>query len=100
MKLSQYAKQLGISYRSAWNMFKAGNIPNAYRLKTGAIIVPDSELLQKREDDVIENLINLVDHLSKELDGATKDKEKIESRGIALRGAQLFGSSSTAARRV
>jgi predicted site-specific integrase-resolvase len=41
MKLSDYARSLGISYRAAWNHFKAGKIPGAYQLPTGTIIVPD-----------------------------------------------------------
>lgn len=41
MKLSKYAKQLGISYQTAWKHFKAGLIPSAYQLSTGTIIVPD-----------------------------------------------------------
>jgi predicted site-specific integrase-resolvase len=42
MKLSDYAKSIGISYRAAWNHFKAGKIPGAYQLPTGTIIVPDT----------------------------------------------------------
>ena len=41
MKLSQYAKSLGIHYRTAWNMFKKGQIPHAYQLPSGTIIVPN-----------------------------------------------------------
>jgi len=42
MKLSHYAKKLGVTYRTAWNHYKKGLIPNAYELNSGAIIVPDS----------------------------------------------------------
>jgi len=41
MKLSTYAKHLGIHYRTAWNMYTRKQIPNAYQLPTGTIIVPD-----------------------------------------------------------
>lgn len=41
MKLSQYAKKLGITYRSAWSMFNSGMIPGAYQLPTGTVIVPN-----------------------------------------------------------
>jgi predicted site-specific integrase-resolvase len=44
MKLSQYAKILGISYRTAWNYFKQGSIPGAYKLPSGTIIVPDNAI--------------------------------------------------------
>ncbi|GAB6182931.1 IS607 family transposase [Thermodesulfovibrio hydrogeniphilus] len=46
MKLSEYAKKLGISYRTAWRWFKQGKL-NAYQTHTGTIIVkeelPDTE---------------------------------------------------------
>ena len=41
MTLSEYAKRLGISYRTAWNHFKSNKIEGAYKLKSGTIIVPD-----------------------------------------------------------
>ena len=42
MKLSQYAKKLGISYRTAWNWFKAGKI-KGYQTHTGTIIITEEE---------------------------------------------------------
>ncbi len=41
MKLSQWAKQQGISYRTAWRYFKNGQIKGAYQLESGTIIVPN-----------------------------------------------------------
>jgi Predicted site-specific integrase-resolvase len=41
MKLSEYAKRLGVSYRAAWNWFKAGKIKGAFKTESGAIIVPE-----------------------------------------------------------
>lgn len=41
MKLSVYAKELGISYRTAWEWFRTGKIKNAYKTKSGTVIVPD-----------------------------------------------------------
>ncbi len=38
MKLSDYAKQAGISYQTAWRMWKRGE-RNPYQLPTGTIIV-------------------------------------------------------------
>ena len=49
MKLSHYAKKLGITYRTAWSHFKNGLIPGAYRLESGAIIVPEQEEQVKKE---------------------------------------------------
>lgn len=40
MKLSKWAKQQGISYRTAWNWFKAGKMPvHAIQTKSGTILV-------------------------------------------------------------
>lgn len=41
MKLSQYAKSIGVTYRTVWNMYTSGKLPNAYKLPTGTIILPD-----------------------------------------------------------
>jgi putative resolvase len=40
MKLSQYAKQTGVSYKTAWRWCKAGTL-DAYRTETGTVIVRD-----------------------------------------------------------
>lgn len=42
MKLSDYAKKVGVTYRTAWNWFKTGTIDGAYQLPTGTVIVPDT----------------------------------------------------------
>ena len=39
MKLSEYAKQVGVGYRTAWNWYKAGKLPNAYRTPTGGVCI-------------------------------------------------------------
>lgn len=44
MKLSGYAKKLGVTYRTAWNHFKAGKIEGAFQLPTGTVIVPDDAI--------------------------------------------------------
>jgi predicted site-specific integrase-resolvase len=41
MKLSAYARELGLTYRTAWNLFNTGHIKGAYKLPTGTVIVPD-----------------------------------------------------------
>lgn len=48
MKLSEYARRIGISYRTAWNHYKAGQIPNAKKLPSGLIIV-DGETIKINE---------------------------------------------------
>lgn len=48
MKLSTYAKKLGVTYRIAWNLFNAGQIKGAYKLESGTVIVPN-EVDEKKE---------------------------------------------------
>jgi len=40
MKLSTYAKKLGVSYRTVWRLYKAGKL-SGYSLPTGTIIIND-----------------------------------------------------------
>jgi len=48
MKLSKYAKELGITYRTAWNLYNTGKIKGAYQLESGTVIVPN-EVKDKAE---------------------------------------------------
>lgn len=43
IKLSEYAKQNSITYRTAWNRFKAGKIKNAYKDSLGNILIEIKE---------------------------------------------------------
>jgi putative resolvase len=52
MKLSDYAKMKGVCYRTAWNWFNEGKIPNAERLESGTIIV-NSNINMKPANDVV-----------------------------------------------
>ena len=49
MKLSEYAKKLGLTYRTVWNHYKSGKISNAYQLPTGTIIVEEEKERAKME---------------------------------------------------
>lgn len=42
MKLSAYAKQMGVTYKTAWQWWKAGQL-DAYQLPTGTIIVREAQ---------------------------------------------------------
>ncbi len=48
MKLSSYAKQLGVSYKTVWRKWKRGEL-DAYQLPTGTVIIRDTK---KRSDKV------------------------------------------------
>lgn len=53
MKLSHWAKQQGLSYTTCYRAFKNGNIPNAYQLPSGTIIVLEMSNLTKPEHNVV-----------------------------------------------
>jgi len=42
MKLSQWAKQHGLSYKTAWRMWRAAQLPvAATQLETGTVVIQD-----------------------------------------------------------
>lgn len=41
MKLSKWAELNSVTYRTAWEHFRTGKIPGAYKLVTGTVVVPD-----------------------------------------------------------
>jgi predicted site-specific integrase-resolvase len=43
MRLSGYARKMGVTWKTANRWFHAGQIPGAYQLPSGTIIVPDDE---------------------------------------------------------
>lgn len=49
--MSQYAKKLGIHYKTTFNHFKQGLIKGAYQLETGTIIVPDAVMEESKKSD-------------------------------------------------
>lgn len=54
MKLSQWAKNNGLCYRTAYNLFKSNKLPvQAYQLETGTIIVKDTVDSSQKPSDVV-----------------------------------------------
>lgn len=57
MKLSEYARRIGVSRHTAYRWFKRGEIPNAVQLPSGTIYVPDeifdTESKQERGQTVV-----------------------------------------------
>jgi predicted site-specific integrase-resolvase len=49
MRLPEYAEKMGVAQLTARRWFHAGQIPGAYQLPTGTIIVPDPEPPTKKE---------------------------------------------------
>ena len=52
MKLSDYARKVGVHYRTAWRWFKAGQI-KGYQMGTGTIIVTEDDECQRPQKVVI-----------------------------------------------
>ncbi len=58
LKLSDYAIQKGISYRTAYNHFKRNLIPNSIQMDSGAIYINENSIL--KEDDIWVNVTELL----------------------------------------
>jgi len=52
-KLSQYAKENGVTYRTAYNHFTQNLIDGAYQLPTGTIVIPDATDLKPPKKDYV-----------------------------------------------
>lgn len=50
MKLPDYAKELGISYQTAWRWWKAGKLPHPARQTESSLVIVDYTPNQPRED--------------------------------------------------
>jgi putative resolvase len=54
MKLSEWAKSVGLNYKTAWKLFKENNLPvKAIQLKTGTIIVEEEKISNAERNTVI-----------------------------------------------
>lgn len=53
MKLSDYAKLKGVTYKTAWNWFKANKIANVEQMDNGTIIVNSNIIIPKIENVVL-----------------------------------------------
>ena len=58
MKLSEYARQHGLAYETARRQFNNGLIPNAYKLPSGTIVVPNQtvEMIFRAEEEKLEKI--------------------------------------------
>jgi len=87
MKLSTWAKKMGISYRRAWQMFKDGKLPNAKKLPTGTIVV-----LEEEKANVLstQNIVAIYARVSshENRDNLEKQAERLKEYAIA-KGYQI-----------
>lgn len=49
MKLSEWARQHGLSYKTAWRLWRAGQLPvSAFQLETGTVVVQEEPVLARK----------------------------------------------------
>lgn len=63
MKLSQYAKKVGVSYRTVWRWYRAGKI-SGYQMPTGTIIITEGETQSPSEKVAIYARVSSSEHKS------------------------------------
>lgn len=74
MKLSEYAKQRSVTYRTAWERFRKGKIKGAYKDDTtGHIIIPNEKIV---------NLFNVAIYARV---SSNENKNNLESQAERLR---------------
>jgi len=74
IKLSEYAKQHSIVYKTAWNRFKAGKIPNAFKDELGNV------LIEIKPDIQNENKVALYSRVS-----SNENKKNLETQSERLK---------------
>lgn len=81
MKLSQWCKEQGISYKTGWNWFKAGKLPvNAIQTTTGTILVTEPNHTQTTLKECV---IYCRVSFSDEKEDLNKQLERCESFAIS-----------------
>ena len=78
MKLSQYAKNEGITYKGAYLRWKNGRIPGAYLDDSGHVVIPDPK---------VENLKNAAVYARVSTNRQKADLERQASRMVAFANA-------------
>ncbi len=84
MKLSDYAKKAGISYRTAWRWWKQGNL-RGYQSPTGTIIILDEE---NSKSDLIACIYARVSSAENK-DNLDRQAERLKDYSIA-RGYKIY----------
>ena len=66
MKLSQWAKEKGISYQTAYRMFQAGTLPvKSEQLPTGTILVFPEDVVNETKMTIESRLDEIISKLNK-----------------------------------
>ncbi len=84
MKLSDYAKELGVGYKTVWRLWKEGKI-DAYQLPTGTVIV--MEKIKNKLPDKVYIYTRVSSRKNK--DNLKKQADRLKEYAIA-RGYQIY----------
>jgi len=84
MKLTDWAKKQGISYKTAWRLWKAKQL-NAYQLPTGTIIVNDNKTVDVPDKVCIYARVSSSENKT----NLEKQAERLEEYAIA-KGYQIY----------
>tara|TARA_B100000131_G_C18059393_1_gene589837 strand:+ start:640 stop:915 length:276 start_codon:yes stop_codon:yes gene_type:complete len=67
MKLREFANKLGVSYSTALRLFRKDEIPGAYKLPTGTIVVPNySHLLMSADKIKLSEFLCIMNKFAKQ----------------------------------
>jgi hypothetical protein len=67
MKLREFANKLGLSYSTALRLFRKDEIPGAYKLSTGTIVIPDfAPMLMTKDKIQLSEFLSIVNSLAKQ----------------------------------
>ncbi|WP_446356525.1 IS607 family transposase [Coleofasciculus sp. G2-EDA-02] len=87
MKLSDYAKKAGISYRTAWRWWKQGNL-TGYQLPSGTIIITSEAIEDNLKPDLIACIYARVSSAQNK-DNLERQAERLKDYAIA-RGYKIY----------
>ncbi len=77
IKLSEYAKRHGVTYRTVWNKFKEGKLPNGYKDEFGNILV---RVENPKEDLKLSKKVAIYTRVS-----SNENKSNLESQANRLK---------------
>lgn len=88
MKLREFANKLDISYSTALRLFRKGDIPGAYKLPTGTIVIPESApILMSKEEISLSEFFSLVNMLAKQ---KLKESDYLHIKDIISMSSHAF----------
>jgi len=87
MKLSDYAKKAGVSYRTAWRWWKQGNL-TGYQLPSGTIIITSEAIEDNLKPDLIACIYARVSSAQNK-DDLERQAERLKDYAIA-RGYKIY----------